>query len=345
MSFSLSLRTCLFCAVAAASFSGMETTAFAGHPAPETVSPEMAALVSAPAGALWTTAVNTESAMRAIAKDYAQKSGKSARELAQTLRVSVAASQMNGVPVFTLEPEDADKRKTDKVVLYLHGGGYVLGHGVAGIAEALPLTGWHGRKVISPDYRMAPEHPFPAAVDDAFSVYRELIRTVDPKNIVVYGTSTGGAMTLILGLQIAQAGLPMPAGLIAGTPWADMGKVGDSYVTHDGLDNVLGTYDALIASAVRFYAQGRDLKNPLISPVYAAEEDLRKFPPVLLISGTRDLFLSNTVRMQKRFLLLKKPVDLIVYEAMSHAQYYFNLRAPETVQHYRFLNDWLEKVW
>lgn len=97
---------------------------------------------------------------------------------------------------------------------------------------------------------MAPHHPFPAAIDDAFAAYKEVVKQYGAENIAVFGTSTGGAMTLILGLQAhAEGRQMMPAALIAGTPWADLDKIGDSYVVNEGVDNVLGTYDHLIKAA------------------------------------------------------------------------------------------------
>ena len=248
--------------------------------------------------------------------------------------------------MFSLTPKKIDENKKDKVIFYIHGGGYVLGHGVSGITEAIPMAAQNHYKVISVDYRMAPQHPFPAAIDDAFAAYKEVVKQYGAENIAVFGTSTGGAMTLILGLQAHTEGrLMMPAALIAGTPWADLDKIGDSYVVNEGVDNVLGTYDHLIRAAAQVYADGHDLKDPLISPVYALDSILKDFPPTLLVSGTRDLFLSNTVRMHTRLLANRAPAELIVYEAVSHAQYYFDTNAPETRQHYQFLDDFLARVW
>ena len=190
---------------------------------------------------------------------------------------------------------------------------------------------------------MAPDHPFPAAIDDAFSVYKELVKEYGAENIAVFGTSTGGAMTLILSLQAHEAGISQPKALVSGTPWADLDKIGDSYFVNDGVDNVLGNYDHLIKAAAQAYANGADLKDPLLSPVYASDEALKNFPSTLLISGTRDLFLSNTVRMHKRLLLNDVNTDLVVYEALSHAQYYLNANAPETIEHYEIINKFLDK--
>ena len=152
-------------------------------------------------------------------------------------------------------------------------------------------------------------------------------------------------MALVLALQAHAAGSDMPAALIAGSPWADMDKIGDSYWVNDGVDNVLGSYDRLIKTAARLYANGHNLTDPLISPVYAADSALKSFPPTLLLSGPLALFLSNTARMHTRLLLNNVSSELIVYEAQSHVQDYLNPKAPETAQHYRLLADFLKRVW
>ena len=315
-------------------------------PAPSTVSPDTAVLVNAPVPDLWQSEPKTIEDWERMAGTYAKAAGEAAAETAQNRGVKVEASKMAGVPVFTLTPKEINNNKKDKVIFYIHGGGYVLGHGISGITEAIPMAAQNHYKVICVDYRMAPQHPFPAAIDDAFSAYKEVVKQYGVKNVAVFGTSTGGAMTLILGLQAHAADKNlMPAALIAGTPWADMDKIGDSYVVNEGVDNVLGSYDHLIKAAARAYANGHSLKDPLISPVYAEDDVLKDFPPTLLISGTRDLFLSNTVRMHTRLLANRAPAELIVYEALSHAQYYFSPQSPEAIQHYRFLDDFLQKVW
>lgn len=314
------------------------------YPAPTTVSSQLAQSVNASSAELWLNKPKSTQEWQAIAKDYAQKSGQAALVAAKSNHVNVEETRIANVPVFTLTPEKIDKTKSDKVIYYIHGGGYILGHGVGQISEALPLVATHGYRVVSVDYRMAPEHPFPAAIDDTFAVYRELVKTYGAKNIAVYGTSTGGALTLILALQASQNHVAQPAALIAGTPWSDMDKIGDSYFTNEKLDNILTTYDALVDYAATVYSNGHSLKDPLISPVYAKAEDLRQFPATLLISGTRDLFLSNTVRMHKRLLMENVHAELVVYEAMSHAQYYLNPNAPETADHYKILKLFLDRT-
>lgn len=309
-----------------------------------TLSLALSFAASLPASARTDAPLPAPATVSAIAKNYAEGAAPAALALAEEYGVDVEEGTLGGVRVYTLSPKTLAKDKADKVIFYIHGGGYILGHGVAGIGEGVLMAGLEGYKVVCVDYRMAPEHPYPAAIDDAFRAYRALLETTSAENVAVFGTSTGGGMTLILGIQAARANVPMPGALIAGTPWSDLTKTGDSYVTMDGVDNILGTYDGLIRTAAELYAGKADMKDPLLSPVYAEDAALAKFPPTLLVSGTRDLFLSNTVRMHEKLLLADRHAELIVYEALSHAQYYLNPKAPETKTHYRLLGKFLERV-
>lgn len=321
---------------------------WAATPAPNTVSPIMAAAVSAELGPVWTKDPQTLEEWMQIRDMVDGPSIKAMPALAEQYRVDVREDKIAGVPVYWVTPkQDApgyDPKKLDKLVLYLHGGGYIIGHGLASIRESLPLVGWEGYPALCVDYRMAPEDPFPAAIDDAFAVYKEILKDHDPKDIAVFGSSTGGAMTLILELQALQANVPSPGALIAGSPWAELSKKGDTYTTHAGLDNILGTYDHLLKRAAEVYANGADMSQPLLSPVNASDADLARFPPTLLVSGTRDLFLSNTARMHERLRLNQAPAELMVYEAQSHVQYYLVPDAPETKTHYQFLDEFLGRT-
>ena len=329
-------------AICAASAAGADE---ARHfPAPSTVSPEMAAAVDKKAGELWYSEPKSVEEWNKITGGYTEWAAPHAVETAKRLGVTITEEKIAGVTVRTLTPKTIDDDKKDKIIYYIHGGGYVFGDGVAGTVEGTLMAAHNNYRVVAVDYRLAPQHPYPAAIDDAFRAYKALLETTPAEKVVVFGTSTGGAMTLILGIQAARAGVPQPAALIAGTPWSDLTKTGDTYVTMDGVDNILGTYEGLIRTAADLYAGGADMKDPLLSPVYAEDSTLAKFPPTLLVSGTRDLFLSNTVRMHEKLLLADRHAELIVYEALSHAQYYLNPKAPETKTHYRLLGKFLERV-
>ncbi len=326
------------------SFAAAASAGEARHfPAPPTVSPEMAAAVGGKAAPLWHREPKDMNEWRALADGFAKSGAEIAIKLAEKLGVAMDEEKIAGVAVRMLTPKTVDADKKDKIIYFIHGGGYVLGGGPAGTTEGALMASFGHYKVAAVDYRLAPEHPYPAAIDDAFAVYGELVKKYGADNIAVLGTSTGGAMTLILALQAIESGVPLPAALMSGTPWSDIDKIGDSYAVNDGVDNVLGTYDYLLKAAARVYAGGADLKDPLLSPVYAKDEELAQFPPTLLFSGTRDLFLSNTARMHKRLRVNGAKAELLVYEALSHAQYYLVPEAPETAEHYKLLGMFLDE--
>ena len=191
---------------------------------------------------------------------------------------------------------------------------------------------------------MPPEAYFPAALDDSMAVYKEVIAKTDPKRVGLIGTSAGGAMVLEMGLRAKQLGLPLPGAIASGTPMSDSTKTGDSFYTNAMLDNVLVSTEGFCDAAAAFYAKGHDLKDPLISPIYG---DMSGFPPTILTSGTRDLLLSNTVRVHRKLRNLGIDSFLQVYEGQSHAQYGRDDRIPEVREAFMeigtFMNSHLKK--
>lgn len=300
-------------------------------PVPRTVSPEMRKMIGGVPFPFWNLHPQNTAEWKTFVKNVADAGKAVLPELQERMRVTVTPGTIAGVPVFTVTPRNLQPENAARILLHFHGGGYVLNPGEAGTQEAVLMAGIGGFTVLSVDYRTAPDFPYPAALDDAISVYRELLKSVPAEKIGVFGTSTGGAMALVLALKARAEGLPLPAALAPGTPWTDLGKIGDSYHTNEGVDNILVSYDGWLGEAVKIYAGKHDLKDPLLSPVYG---DVRGFPPTLLTSGTRDLFLSNTVRMHLKLREAGVPADLIVFEGMSHAQYHMNPNAPETRFHF-----------
>ena len=300
-------------------------------PVPATVSPQLQALIASPAPDHWNFHPRDRKEWKEWTGNFAQQLEKTLPNLCSSLNVSISSERLGGVPVFIIQPKDLPESNRDRILLHFHGGGYVLGQGLSGTQEAILMAGIGKFRIISVDYRMAPDFPYPAAIDDAITVYRELLRTTSPQQIGVFGTSTGGGMTLILPLRAREEGLPLPAALAAGTPWTDLSKTGDSYFTNEGVDSMLVSYDGWLGDAARVYADGHDLKDPMLSPIYG---DVKGFPPTLLTSGTRDLFLSNTVRMHLKLREAGVDADLIVFEGLSHAQYHMNPDIPETRFHF-----------
>ena len=247
--------------------------------------------------------------------------------LKEKLGVTVTPTKIGGVNAFIVTPKVVPPRNRNRLLVHVHGGGYVFGPGESGLPEALLLSSFGGYKVVSVDYRMPPDHPYPAAMDDAMAVWKELVKKNKPRNMAIFGTSTGGAMTLAMVLRAKAEKLPVPAAIAPGTPWSDIARIGDTYETNEWIDNVLVTWDGWLGRAAKLYAAGRDLKDPQLSPIYG---DFTGFPPTILTSGTRDLFLSNTVRTHRKLRRAGVASDLHVYEGQSHAQYGFNADAPET---------------
>lgn len=309
-------------------------------PDANTVSPQIAPLVNANI-ADWVMAVpkNLQEWQR-IRKELNDNSLKLIPKLLEEYKVKCESGTMAGVPIFELTPQTISKENINRVLLFIHGGGYVLNSGIAGISEAVPLAALGHIRIIAADYRLAPEHPYPAALNDVMAVYKELLKNYPAKNIGVFGTSTGGGLTLALPLAAKKENLPMPGAIAPGTPWSDLTKTGDSYYTNEQVDNILGGYDGWLGEAAKVYANGHNLKDPLLSPVYG---DVKNFPPVLLTSGTRDLFLSNTVRMHAKLRESDIPADLIVIEGLSHAEYYMIPDSPEALYYYRELKKFFDK--
>ena len=192
---------------------------------------------------------------------------------------------------------------------------------------------------------MPPDAPYPAAVDDAEAVYRALVdEGQDPAAIAVNGTSAGGGLALSLLLRLKAEGLPMPGGLAANTPWADLTGSGDSYRANEWLDNVVVSYGGYIDDAARLYAGEANLAEPGVSPLFG---DLAGLPPTLLVSGTRDLFLSDSARVQRKLRRAGVTAELQLFDGQSHGQYLFDPAAPETremfVEIARFLDAHLSR--
>ena len=144
---------------------------------------------------------------------------------------------------------------------------------------------------------------------------RELVCKREASSTAIGGNSAGGNLALVSVLKMKELKLPSPAVVVASTPWSDLDETGDSYFTNEGIDRMLVTEEGLLAAAAKLYANGADLKQPLISPVYA---DFAGFPPTILFTGTRDLFLSGTVGTHRSMREAGVDAELHVFEGMSH---------------------------
>ena len=246
--------------------------------------------------------------------------------------------RMGGIGSYRVTPPEIDPRHRDHLFVYVHGGAYVLNAGEAGLPEAILIAARTKMPVLSVDYRMPPQYPFPAALDDVIAIWEELLAAHSATSMAMGGVSAGGGLILAAVQKLISGGDQIPGALYAGTPWTDLTNTGDSYHTNEGVDRLLVTYDGFLASAAHLYAGSRDLTDPLISPVYG---DFTGFPPTFLVTGTRDLFLSNTVRTHTKLRAAGVTADLLVFEGVSHGDYAIEAASPESALTYADLGAFL----
>jgi epsilon-lactone hydrolase len=304
------------------------------------VSPQEQAVIGAPLPPFWNDHPKDAAAWKALINMRAEQINKTLPGLREKLGVKSEQVTIAGVNCYILTPSSMPEQNRNRLLVHVHGGGYVFGPGESATREAVLMAGYGKFKVISIDYRMPPDFPYPAAMDDAMAVWKETVKTNDPKKMAIFGTSTGGGMTLAMVLRAKTEGLPLPAATAPGTPWSDMTKTGDTFYTNEKVDNILVSNDGWLGEAAKLYANGHDLKDPQLSPIYG---DLSGFPPTILTSGTRDLFLSNTVRVHRKLRQAGVVADLHVFEGQSHAQYAGDPDAPETKEHFGELTAFFDK--
>jgi epsilon-lactone hydrolase len=307
-------------------------------PVPSTVSPPMQKIIAVPPEE--TSAPKTPAEWKALIAAGAPAGLARIDSLKKQFDVAVEPRLIGNVPCFVITPKVIPERNRKRLLLNVHGGAYVFGSGEGGAMEGVLMAAHAHMKVIAVDYRMAPDFPYPAAMDDAMAVWREVVKLAKPANTAIFGTSTGGGMTLAMVQRAIKEGLPLPAAIAPGTPWSDLSKTGDSYFTNESIDNVIVRYDGLLSAAAKLYANGLDMQDPRLSPVYG---DFHGFPPTILTTGTRDLFLSNTVRVHRKLREAGVVAQLEVYEGQSHAQYLPDPAAPESKEVFEEISKFFDE--
>jgi acetyl esterase/lipase len=309
-------------------------------PVPDTVSPQMQKLIAAPLSPTWNVIPKTAAEWKAQVAAGAAATMQTLPALREKLGVTVEPVTVGGVKAYRVTPRNIPPENANRLLIHVHGGCYVSGPGESGTTEAILMAGFGHFKIISVDYRMPPEHPYPAALDDAMAVWKAAVKMADPKKMAIFGSSAGGALTLSMVLRAKQDHLPLPAAIAPGTPMADLTNSGDTFRTNAMLDNVLVAPDASCDKRAALYTNGHDLKDPMLSPLFG---DMHGFPPAILTTGTRDLLLSNTVRVHRKLRQAGVEASLQVYEGQSHAQYSRDVDAPETKEAFEEIAHFLDK--
>jgi monoterpene epsilon-lactone hydrolase len=214
----------------------------------------------------------------------------------------------------------------DNVVLYLHGGGYISGSLISHQDLAMRISRAARIRVFLIEYRLAPEHPFPAALEDAINAYKWLIndQKINPKKIVIAGDSAGGGLTLVTLIKLRDENITLPAAGACLSPWTDLALTGESFKRNVKIDPFLKDYDIFFMA--RQYVGYDDPKNPYISPLYA---DLHDLPPILMHVGTNELIQDDTTRFAEKAKKAGVDVTLEVFDGMIHVFQAFSAWAPE----------------
>ncbi|HXV01352.1 MAG TPA: alpha/beta hydrolase [Caulobacteraceae bacterium] len=266
--------------------------------------------------------------MRAMTQTMQQLIGAEQRK---AHAVSVSDDVLGGVPVRRIVP-DGGAPDPRRVLLNIHGGGFATDSG--SLTENIPIAALTGIEVVACLYRFAPEHPYPAAVDDVLAIYKALLETHDAGDIGVYGTSAGAVIGPQLMMRLEKEGLPLPAALGVFSGESDLRGTADSlHIFARAVENaaLTGAKDAYVGSA--------DPSDPLLSPILG---DLSRFPPTLCLSSGRDVLLSGTVNLARALGDAGVTHELIVYDALPHA-FWAYLLAPESDDAFRRMARFLAK--
>lgn len=225
--------------------------------------------------------------------------------------VQVEAITVGSVAAEWVRTPESDEHQ---VVLYIHGGGFVWGSCASSRLVAATFARVAQARVLVPDYRLAPEHPFPAAPQDCLAAYHWLLGSgVSPEHLVVVGDSAGGGLVLALLAKLAQEVLPQPAGIVLISPWLDLTLSGDSYIRNAQAD-FMESRDLLLEMR-QSYLGGHDPHSPLVSPLFA---DVSGLPPLLIYAGSDELLVDDAIRFAERLRQVGGPVELQIGEGFWH---------------------------
>jgi epsilon-lactone hydrolase len=252
--------------------------------------------------------------------------------------VKIEETTMAGVRTDIITPLQMPEANRGRVLINLHGGGFNSDSG--SLIEGDPIANLAKTKVVSVYYRLAPENPFPAAVDDVVAVYKELLKSYKPQSIGIFGTSAGAILTAEVAVKLKQLGMPLPAALGIFSGLADFSRAGDSWqlFTLNGLPGELQpTYENHPHD--HEYAGNTDPRDPVLSPLFA---DLHGMPPSLLVTSTRDILLSSTTIFHRALLQAGDDSQLVVFEALPHA-FWYHFQLPETKEALELMAKFLDE--
>jgi len=297
-------------------------------------------LAEAPAVKVSSTVPGTIEEWKAAIAAHNKTSAKVEGGWAEKLGVRVEPDTIAGVRVYRITPPEVAPEHAERLFVHVHGGAFLFNGGIGGTAEGVEIAGMVKIPALTIDYRQPPDHPAPAAMDDIVAVWQEVTKHRAPSTTAMGGSSAGGNLTLTATLRLKARGLELPGALFVGTPAVDLAKHGDTKFLNDGVDRILGTWDGVALKSMEIYAGGKSFEDPYPSPIFG---DVSGFPPTYLISGTRDLMLSDTVRIHRKLRQAGVVAELNVYEGFSHADFDIMFGTPESAEHFKELSAFLDR--
>jgi acetyl esterase/lipase len=292
-------------------------------PVPTTVSPEAQRVL---ARRIPDVAVKETMEQHRASTDVWQSSTADQARMGYPLK-SIESQTIAGVPVRVLTPLTIPAGKTDRVLINLHGGGFNSDAG--SLTESIPIANLSQTCVIAVLYRLAPEHPYPAALEDAIEVYKEVLMTHKPQNVAIYGTSAGAVLTAEVAAKLKQLGLPQPGALGIFSGSGDFSRQGDSRALFT-LAGLSGHMDppSQTDGMPNAYLAGQSATDPVISPLFS---DLHGLPPTLFVTSERDLLLSGTAILHRAYLKAGVDAQMVVFEGLGHA-FWNDPQLPESAE-------------
>lgn len=251
--------------------------------------------------------------------------------------VQLQKIEINGIQAVWIRPTRANQ---DQVAIHLHGGGYVTGSIESHLMMCIPMAQTLKMAILLPEYRLAPEYPFPAALDDALSVYKWLLsQGFQPANIFISGDSAGGGLSLATVLALRNAGLPLPAGIVCISPWTDLTLKGKSHITNAKSETLLRT--DILREWAHAYASPDNFENPLVSPLYA---DFHGFPPIFIQVGSNEILLDDATMLARKAQADGVFVDLKVWDSVWHAWPVLGNLIPESKQAFEQISQFVQML-
>lgn len=247
---------------------------------------------------------------------------------------------IDGAQHLLITPDTLNTAREGQLLIHVHGGAHVYFSPETALQSSMAAAHYLGVPVLSVRYPLAWQAPYPASRDRVVTVYRALLQEYPAKNLAIFGESAGGGLILSVIQTLQQSGTEMPAAAALLSPWVDVSGTGDSYAVMSGQDPVI-EYSANLSTAAKAYAGDLPLTDPGPSPIYGTFGP--NLPPIFLTTGTRDLFLSDVTRLQRKLKDAQTPVELIIYEGMWHVFQTGDL--PESEIAWRDMADFFAAYW